>query len=313
MTALTIPLAVVGRGPLATSSRVNNLDTRGGDAAFPTTAATLADLFPPIDALPDPYEWLTLKEGTRFSRSLPWASGRSVPGEDALDVYTPDGRQEGVVGNVVCRAMLADGDSRSAADRDEYHDLELWEEFDGEPTLERLTDWVKADLAEQQVDGHRRTMHWRRVPVLQDGPWRPQRDGDLPCREFAAAVQTTDWGVIHVGVYLASAPEEGRTMRIRDAVLERFHEQADRMPTPEPLGAALEHTAWTDLTATQRREAATAVAACPGDGDPTVPTVVEGLRRRYGPLSDDAETLVEAALAEERETSGEPGGDVRDV
>lgn len=312
MPVLSIPLAVVGDDPIV-GHRVKHQDTHVSDASFPTNAATLADLFPPIDALPPTYERLLLHEGTVFCRGLPWATGASVCGEDARAVYTPEGQRGDIIGNVVCRARLAEEDRRSPAARDEYHDIPLWEEFDGEPTLDGFTDWVEADLAEQQVDGHRRTTYWRRSPVLRDGPWRPEEESDLPCSEFAAAVQTTDWGVIHVGVYLTSAPEEGRARRIRDSVIEHFHERVTRLPTPEPLGDALDRTAWTDLAELERREAAAAVAACPGDDDATVSNVLEGLRERYASLPDHAEEVVETVFADEQEIAGEPRGDTPDA
>jgi hypothetical protein len=75
-----------------------------------------------------------------------------------------------------------------------------------------------------------------------------------------------------------------------------LYDRVNRLPTPEPLTDALNHTDWADLTTADQQNAIAAVAARSRDYDPEVADIVEELQRRYGTLSSDIEQLVETEL-----------------
>jgi len=296
MTDFDTQLAVTDGDPMSLSTRINHLNPGLTDVVFPTTTTTLTDLFPSTDAVSVDYELQLIDEGCGFRCTLPWDRSKLITGEDALAIYATESLQDGTDGYIACRVILADENCQSRNELNEYHDFELWELFSGKPTVDVFTDWVKTDLTEQRVNSHQRTTHWRRVPVLRTESTRPDTEDNLPCSEFAATVQTTDWGIIHLGVHLDSVSAEGRSRRIRDEVFSRLYDRVNRLPTPEPLTDALNHTDWADLTTADQQNAIAAVAARSRDYDPEVADIVEELQRRYGTLSSDIEQLVETEL-----------------
>lgn len=296
MTDFDTRLAVTDRDPMSLSTRINHVTPGLSEAAFPTATTTIADLFPSTDTAPADYKLRLIDEGcTRFC-CLPWDNDKHINLEEGLALYIPEGRQEGVDEYIACRILLADEDRRSLDELNECHNFELWELFGGQPTVEVFTDWVKTDLTEQRINSHQRTEHWRRVPVLYNEPTRPDTENDLPCSEFASTVQTTDWGVIHVGAHIGLASAEGRSRRIRDDVFNQLYDRVNGLPTPELLTDALDHTEWADLTTADQQNAIAAVAARSRDYDPEVADIIEDLQRRYGTLSADIEQLVETEL-----------------
>lgn len=289
MTDFDTDLVVTGGDPMSLSTRINHVAPGLSEAAFPTAITTIADLFPSTDAAPADYNLRLIDEGCTRVCCLPWDNDKSLNLEEGLALYVPERRQEGVDEYIACRVLLADEDARSHNELNEYHNFELWELFGGQPTVEVFTDWVKTDLTEQRINSHQRTEHWRRVPVLYNEPTRPDTENDLPCSEFASIVQTTDWGVIHVGAHIGLASAEGRSRRIRDDVFNQLYDRVNGLPTPELLTDALDHTEWADLTTAERQKAIAAVIARSWDSDPEVADIVEELQRRYGTLSPDVE------------------------
>ncbi|MDS0243649.1 MULTISPECIES: hypothetical protein [unclassified Haloferax] len=181
----------------------------------------LSDILPSKEFVPDEFNYLGPDRGTKIHPAKNQAAETAFEAY-VVDKYTLPSGPKQFQGRVQTGARLTREKTVTSETIDNHHEMLLWAAFNGnEPSTEYFTEWCDVELSDDVVDGYRRSEFFFREPQTQQWP-NDQTAASKPYREYAAILQSTDWGVLEVEVERNDVNEHWETRRVAQQLMTRM-------------------------------------------------------------------------------------------